>query len=367
MLGGLFAALRPVLAMVIVGGAAVVMVAPAVEMASQRAESRAATSGQAPLRNDPKPTPHPEDDPNAEPPKVSFETLLRECLDSRDPDSDQCAAAALESGMTYEEFRAKIVAKLEPAKKPEPKVEETKKPEPVVAAKKPEPAKNNDFATYFEKCLATRDLNSDYCFRAEELSGLSREDFDAKFNAKLAAKDSGDFWTVFEKCLDTRNVQSDTCFRAQELIGFNDADFHAKFDRYLAERDAQSAKAKATPKPATAPKDSGDFWTVFEKCLDTRDVRSDTCFRAQQLIGYSDTDFQAKFGRYLAERDAQTGKAKATPKPATGSTTSLDTLLKACGETHNKMSEACLKSLVMSGLQPSDFWAKVEAKFGAFH
>jgi hypothetical protein len=317
MLGGISTFLRPLLAVVLVGGVATVMVAPALDMATQRAESRAATSGQAPLRNHPDATPKPSDDPDADPsaePKPDFETLLRMCLDSRDPDSDACAAAALESGMSYEDFRAKIVAKLEPAPekksqpktepKTEPKSEPTKKPEPVVT-KKTEPVKTTaDFATYFEKCLATRDINSDYCFRAEELSGLGPADFEAKFNAKLAAKDSGDFWVWFEKCLDTRDVRSDACVRAQELIGFNDADFLGKFERYLAERDAKSGKAAATPKPSA---------------------------------------------------------------PSTASGTTLETVLKACGESRSRMSEACLKALVMSGLQPNDFWVKVEAKFGAFH
>jgi hypothetical protein len=308
MLGGLFAALRPVLVIMAIGGAAAVMVAPAVDMASQRAESRAATSGAAPLRNHPDATPTPSDDPNADPteePKPDFETLLRQCLDSRDPDSDACAAAALESGMSYEEFRAKIVAKLEPepTKKPEPKVEVTKKPEPSVAAKKTEPAKpaaQPDFATYFEKCLGTRDINSDYCFRAEELSGLSREDFDAKFNAKLAAKDSGDFWTVFEKCLDTRDVTTDVCARAQELIGFSDADFHSKFARYLAERDAQKAKTVATPKPAART-----FLTAA--------------------------------------------------------------MLEECGQSHERKSDACVRALALSGMSAADFWATLGSKYGAFH
>jgi|GEM_PF-5732584 len=296
MLGGLFAALRPALAILLFGGAAAVMVAPALDMATQRAESRAATSGSAPARNHPTATPIPSEDPNADPtdaPKADFETLFRECLAGHDPDSDACAAAALDSGMSYADFRAKIVAKLAPAAtaKPEPKQEPTKKPEPVVAAKKTEAVKTQaDFATYFEKCLSTRDINSDVCFRAEELSGLSREDFDAKFYAKLAAKDSGDFWTVFGKCLDTRDLSTDVCARAQELIGFNDADFHAKFDRYLAERDA-SAKPVATPKTA-----SKTFLTtaMLEECAQSHQRRSDACIRALALSGMSESQFWAK-------------------------------------------------------------------------
>jgi hypothetical protein len=361
MLGGLFAALRPALAILLFGGAAAVMVAPAFDMASQRAESRAAANGAAPLRNHPDATPTPSDDPNADPteePKPDFETLLRQCLESRDPDSDECAAAALESGMSYEDFRAKIVAKLEPepTKKPEPKQEEPKKEEPKKTepdvVKKTEPVKTTSFDTLLQKCLESRDQNSEACIRAGEASGLSAEDWAAKVRGKLDATRQSDFAKYFDKCLATRDINSDYCFRAEELSGLSREDFDAKFNAKV------------------AAKDSGDFWTVFEKCLDTRDVSTDICARAQALIGYNDADFQAKFARYLADRDAQaakTAKVLPTPKPATGTTASFDTLLKACGGTHNKMSEACLSALVMSGLQPSDFWAKLEAKFGTFH
>lgn len=358
MLGGLLAALRPVLAVVIVSGAATVMVAPALDLASQRAESRAASAGAAPLRNEnPQPTDAPTDDPDpSDPPKPDFGTLLRECLDSRDPDSDACAAAALESGMSYEDFRAKIVAKLkpEPTKKPEPKPEPTKKPEPVVStAKKPEPVKNS-FDALLRQCLETRDENSDACIRAGEASGLGAADWAAKIRGKLEASRGSDFATYFEKCLATRDINSDHCIRAEELSGLSFADFEAKFNSKLAAKDGSKLAAK----------DGADFWTHFEKCLDTRDIRSDACLRAQQLIGFNDADFHAKFERYLAERDAKSGKVTAAPKPTTST---FDTVLKACGETHDRNSDPCLRALVLSGLQPAEFWAKVEAKFGPFH
>jgi hypothetical protein len=315
MLSGLVGALKPILASLLIGSAAVAVVAPAFDMAaSQRAaESRAAHGPEA--------TPEPnEDDPDAEEPMPDFKVLLAECLDTREPDSDACAAAALESGMTYEEFRAKIVAKLgletpgdasatpkseaEPKEEPkaepkeEPQPEPMKKPEPVVV-KKTEPAKStaNDFATWFEKCLQTRDINSDACFRAEELSGLSFGDFEAKFNSKLAARDGNDFGTWFEKCLQSRDVFSEPCAKAQELIGYNDADFQAKFDRYLAERDRTT---KATPKPTAKT--------------------------------------------YL--------------------TTSM---MDECGKTHLRSSDACIKALALSGMKADDFWAKMTAKYGTFN
>ena len=301
MLNELVGALKPILATMLIGSAAVAVVAPAFDMAaSQRAaESRAAHGPDA--------TPQPdENEPEAdETPMPDFETLFRECLDSRDPDSDACAAAALESGMSYEDFRTKIVAKLEAEKKSEPKEEPrpepTAKPEtkpaPVVV-KKPEPTKNtNDFGTWFEKCLGTRDINSDECFRAEELSGLSFGDFEDKFNAKLAAKDGNDFGTWFEKCLQSRDVFSEPCAKAQSLIGFNDADFQAKFDRYLAERDRTT---KATPKPTA----------------------------------------KTYFTTAMAED---------------------------CGKTHLRTSDACVKALALSGMKPDEFWAKLTAKYGPFN
>ena len=302
MLSEMVGALKPILATMLIGSAAVAVVAPAFDMASSQrvAESRAAQGPDA--------TPQPdEDDTDAEEPMHDFKVLLGECLDTRDPDSDACAAAALESGMTYDEFRAKIVAKLEPeAKKAEPKEEPkqepqpepTKKPEAVVV-KKTEPTKNtsNDFGTWFEKCLQTRDINSDACFRAEELSGLSFGDFEAKFNSKLAARDGNDFGTWFEKCLQSRDVFSEPCAKAQELIGYNDADFQAKFDRYLAERDRTT---------------------------------------------------------------------KVTPKP-TAKTFLTTAMLEECGMTHLRSSDACVKALALSGMRADDFWAKMTAKFGAFN
>jgi hypothetical protein len=310
MLSEMVGALKPILATMLIGSAAVAVVAPAFDMASSQraAESRAAQAPDA--------TPQPdEDDTDAEEPMPDFKVLLAECLDTRDPDSDACAAAALESGMIYEEFRAKIVAKLEPEmakteQKDEPKEEPkqepkeeaqpepVKKPEPVVV-KKTEPTKStaNDFGTWFEKCLQSRDINSDACFRAEELSGLSFGDFEAKFNSKLAARDGNDFGTWFEKCLQSRDVFSDSCAKAQELIGYNDADFQAKFDRYLADRDRTT---KVTPKPTAKT--------------------------------------------YL--------------------TTSM---MDECGKTHLRSSDACIKALALSGMKADDFWAKMTARYGTFN
>jgi hypothetical protein len=305
-MGALFAALRPILVVMLVGGAATAAVAPAFDTAAaqQRSQSRALS----PAKHDPTPTPNPDtDDPHdsdkpampepSKAPKVNFESLLRACLETRDPDSVECMDAQVASGLGPEDFRAKIVAKLE-TPKPEPKHIDAPKTEPV---KRVEPAKPTeapraaDFAAWFEKCLNTKNFDSDECIRAEELSGLSTADFKAKFDAKLAAKDAG------------------------------------------------------------------DFWTVFNKCLETRDVNGDVCAKAQQLIGFSDTDFRAKFERYLADKDAQA--AKTTAKPLTVS----DAMLRACVDTHSRTSQSCLEAQIASGIAATEFWAKLEAKFGRFN
>lgn len=358
-MGGLYATVKTVLALALVGGAATLVVAPVFDMATARSVERAASAGKAPLaQHTPTPAPDATHDPDPTyPPQVDFEALLRACLETRDPDSEPCMNAQSESGLSPEDFRARIVAKLatpapEPAKRPE-------------GTSKPKPTTPPDFATYFDKCLGTADINSDPCHRAFELSGMSATDFENKFYSKLEAKNDGDFWAWFDRCLATRDRRSDVCRKAQSLIGFNDNDFQAKFYRYLAQ------------------KDGGDFWAWFDKCLATRDVRSEPCLKAQALIGFSDKDFQAKFARYLAERDATLSKPTATPKPtttpkptATPTPTTMwsaytDMLVKDClvknalalnsgGSTAaiTAAGEACQKAIIATGLSSRDFWAR---------
>jgi len=358
MVGTLFGVLRPVLALVLAGGAATVAVAPAFEMATQqRAASQALSAGAAPARHDSKP---------------DAEKLLRRCLETRDPDSTECLEAAVASDLSFEAFRAKVVALLDPAptsapdptKTPEPthkpgpsiKPEPTKKPEPTVAAAQ-KPVTQTDFEIFFKKCIDSRDLRSDPCESAYQLSGMTSDDFDAKVRAKIEAATRSEFALWFQKCLDTRDPNSDKCVRARELSGLGADEFRAKFDAKV------------------APKDGGDFSAWFEKCLATRDVRSDACFRAQQLIGFSDADFKAKFERYLADRDAKLRQPTPQPvadskpmvEPKPGSAMTFELLLSTCAQTHERASNACVAAQAVSGLSSEAFWAKAEARFGAFH
>ncbi|HEY6958365.1 MAG TPA: hypothetical protein VI814_06050 [Candidatus Limnocylindria bacterium] len=355
---GIATLLRAVLALAVFGGAATAVVAPSLDLAQQRAASVAL--------NHPSATPR----PAGAAPELDYETLLLACLDTWDADSDACAYAQAKSGLGRAEFRSKILARLYASL---PTAEPTAGPtaEPTTTPS------TDEFWVVFEKCLDARDVASPLCKLAQNIIGMSDADFLAKFQRYLAERDrtptpkptpkptQQDFWTVFYKCLDTRDVTSAICKQAQRIIGFNDADFRAKFERYLAERDGKTP----TPKPTTA-----DFWTVFDRCLDTRNVTSAVCKQAQQIIGFSDADFLAKFQRYLAERDAKsatpkpTPTAKPTPTPTatTVSTALLDTLIQACVATHDVESRECNTALAYSGLAPAAFWSMVWTKYGYF-
>src|SRR5207247_1488013 len=132
----------------LVGGAATAAVAPAFDMAAQQ---RSQSQALSPAKHDPSSTPFNTDDPEhgdkpampepSKAPKVDFESLLRACLETRDPDSVECMDAQVASGLGPEDFRVKIVAKLqttEPKRTDAPKVEAVKKPEPKPVVK-PEP------------------------------------------------------------------------------------------------------------------------------------------------------------------------------------------------------------------------------------
>ena len=93
-----------------------------------------------------------------------FNERIVACFDSRDPDSEECRAA-LEVSPVDADFFARLAANVRmPRPKPEPKP---------------------DLYALLKECAATKDLDSDACARAIDASGLSPEDFRAKFAAKL--------------------------------------------------------------------------------------------------------------------------------------------------------------------------------------
>ena len=95
-----------------------------------------------------------------------FNERIIACVESRDADSDQCIAALEVSPVDSNFFRV-LADNLEdmPARE---------EPKPEV-----------DLYTLVKECAATQDLDSEECVVALEQSGLSLDDFKAKFAAKL--------------------------------------------------------------------------------------------------------------------------------------------------------------------------------------
>src|SRR5713226_4002446 len=88
---------------------------------------------------------------------------LRHSIWRRSSGPNRRPSPAVASDLSFEAFRANVVALLDPTATPEPTKapEPTTKPKPeptVVAVKNPAP---NDFEIFFKKCVDSRDLRSD--------------------------------------------------------------------------------------------------------------------------------------------------------------------------------------------------------------
>lgn len=91
----------------------------------------------------------------------------------------------------------------------------------------------------FKECLETNDLNGEACRTAIEASGLTREEFAAKLSDKVSREkrresaegkneSRNEFYAALRACLATANVDSEPCARAQQLSGLSPEDFQAK-------------------------------------------------------------------------------------------------------------------------------------------
>jgi hypothetical protein len=115
-----------------------------------------------------------------------FNERILNCFDSRDASGDQCRAALEVSPVDSNFFRA-LADKLD-------KVPAKEEPKPEV-----------DPYALVKECAATQNLESDECVRAIDQSGLSLDDFKAKFAAKLEYLAKKDQMTAMMKtCLDVK-------------------------------------------------------------------------------------------------------------------------------------------------------------------
>jgi len=122
----------------------------------------------------------------------------------------------------------------------------------------------DEFGQLFAACLETRDPNSDECIRAQQVSGLSPEDFAAKLMRKLEQSEPkkeperrADLWAFMKECAATRDLDSEASRRFLDGSGLS-ADEIARLAEKLAQENVEatadntckSMKASLNGKPA---------------------------------------------------------------------------------------------------------------------
>jgi hypothetical protein len=115
-----------------------------------------------------------------------FNERIVNCVDTRDANSDQCRAALEVSPVDSNFFRvlADNLDNLPAKEEPKPEV---------------------DLYALVKECAATQDLESEECVVALEQSGLSLDEFKAKFAAKLGYLAKTDQMTALMRtCLDLK-------------------------------------------------------------------------------------------------------------------------------------------------------------------
>jgi sulfur relay (sulfurtransferase) complex TusBCD TusD component (DsrE family) len=130
-----------------------------------------------------------------------FNERILNCIETRDANSDQCLAALEVSPVDSNFFRV-LADNLDnmPAK------EET---QPEV-----------DLYTLVKECAATQDLESEACVVALERSGLTLDEFKAKFATKLGKVAKKDEMTALMKtCLELKaSLNGKTAYQLHDLI-----------------------------------------------------------------------------------------------------------------------------------------------------
>ena len=173
-----------------------------------------------------------------------------------------------------------------------------------------------------------------------------------------------EFSQLFAACLETRDANSDECYRAQEVSGLSPDEFFDKLTRKL---DALAEQPKPEPK-------TRDAWALMKDCAGTRDLGSDACQRFIDATGLSG-DEVARLADGLA---SPRGEQQATVDKKSGATAMTDTM-KACVDLRaqmgsaksaeqlaalaEKINDTCPKAIHESKLTPGQFWSK----FSAYH
>lgn len=114
-------------------------------------------------------------------------------------------------------------------------------------------AHNDGFGERILNCIETRDANSDQCLAALEVSPVDSNFFRVladnldNMPAKEEPKPEVDLYSLVKQCAATENLESDECVVAMERSGLSLDEFKAKFAaklEYLAKKDEMTSMMK---------------------------------------------------------------------------------------------------------------------------
>ena len=265
----------------------------------------------------------------------------------------------------------------------------TPSPTPVAPSSAP---KGADYEVLVRDCLEkyaafqrnendeTRRAAKEACPKAIEASGLTPDEFWAKFSPKAEPKptekpNSSDFEALLRGCAEKyealltgeptdamKQAAREACAKAQEASGLTPDEFSAKIQALL-----------HRPKPTDKPR--SDAERLVRECVErfegylrsetdeTRRAAREACAKAQKASGLTPDEFWAKF-LALVHRT----------KPAAEPTGDLERLVRDClekyainrrepSDEHLRVAkEACAKAVEASGLTPDEFWKKFSPK-----
>jgi hypothetical protein len=129
-----------------------------------------------------------------------FNERILNCIETRDANSDQCTAALEVSTVDSNFFRvlADNLDKMPAKDEPKPEV---------------------DVYALVKECAATADLESDECIVAIEQSGLSLDEFKAKFAAKLGYLAKDQMTAMMKTCLELKaSLNGKTAHELNDLV-----------------------------------------------------------------------------------------------------------------------------------------------------
>lgn len=267
--------------------------------------------------------------------------LIAACLETKDPQSAECATAADASGLPREEFWAKVAMSLsERVAKTEPNPEAPKTEAPKTETTKPS-TNTRELLALVAACVESHERTSGACDQALRASGLGADDFWPKVGAMLAKSTDAPKTDEPKTVTKTEAPKTESPKTSDETLSLLIKDCLTKY--------ASASTTAAGPSLA-----------------------SEACRKAIVASGLSSSDFWARFGPKVETRKPEPTKApEPTRKPTTSptvSTAQLATLVKDCfdkylvakntGEGGTAAAEACNRAIAASGLSQSAFFEK---------